>query len=148
MTQNSSCTQAEINILARTIYGEARGEYKRIDGGVASFIAIANVVMNRLSQKTWYGTSIREVCQKPFQFSCWNPGDPNRDLLVADVLTDPVFYHCYDVALKVANGLWPDLTEGCDHYHAHRMTVYPKWSRGVKPKIRIGGHVFYRLRRG
>ena len=40
----------DIHILARTIYGEARGEYYRLDGGLSSLIAIGNVVKNRLKQ--------------------------------------------------------------------------------------------------
>lgn len=137
----------EINILARTIYGEARGEYKRPDGGMAALIAVGNVVMNRLSQQTWYGLTVREVCQKPYQFSCWNHNDPNRKLLLADVLMDPIYGVCYEVAKMVAEGVWPDLTQGSDHYHAQIMAAYPKWSYGMYPKFKIGGHVFYRLRR-
>jgi spore germination cell wall hydrolase CwlJ-like protein len=51
-------------ILAKTIYGEARGLYTKQDGGLAALISIANVVMNRLAAKSWFGKSIEDVCFK------------------------------------------------------------------------------------
>lgn len=134
----------DIQILARTIYGESRGEYKRRDGGMASLIGVGNVVMNRLRQKSWFGNSIREVCQKPWQFSCWNSKDPNYKLLTQEIM-DPVYDVCLDVANQVSKELWPDLTKGSDHYHAVSMYPYPKWSQGQEPRIRIGGHFFYKI---
>ena len=106
----------DIDVLARTIYGEARGEYKRPDGGIASLIAVANVVMNRLKAKTWYGMTVKEVCQKPFQFSCWNKQDPNRALITSSkVAEDSLFMTCQQVAQQVVTEQWPDLTRGSDH---------------------------------
>ncbi|MCE3230905.1 MAG: hypothetical protein K0R76_1242 [Alphaproteobacteria bacterium] len=138
----------EIDILARTIFGEARGEYDGLEGGVSSLIAVGNVVMNRLKAESWYGTSIAEVCLKPWQFSCWNEGDPNRALLMRDDIPDPVFRVCRQVATKVASGEWPDLTKGSNHYHATTLPALPAWARGQKPKIRLARHVFYQLTKG
>jgi spore germination cell wall hydrolase CwlJ-like protein len=136
----------DIQILARTIYGEARGEYTHPEGGLSALIAIGNVVMNRLSQQTWFGKSVIEVCQKPWQFSCWNNHDPNYPILMQDIICDPIYQVCYQVADKVISGTWPDLTGGCDHYHA-LTTNYPKWAQNLNPKIKIGRHRFYDLRR-
>lgn len=136
----------DIQILARTVYGEARGEYGHQQGGLSSLLAVANVVMNRLQQKTWYGRTIIEVCQKPWQFSCWNQNDPNYPLLMADVIGDPLYQTCYQVAERVSLGHWPDVTKGCDHYHADHVSA-PKWAYGLNPKIIIGHHWFYDLRR-
>ncbi len=124
-----------IDVLARTIYGEARGEYEHVEGGISALIAVGNVVMNRLKVQSWYGKSIQEVCQKPFQFSCWNVGDPNRLLLMREEIADPVFTVCSEVATKVAHEEWPDLTKGSDHYHA--FSILPNWARGQKPKVRL-----------
>jgi len=135
----------ENDILARTIYGEARGEYKDFEGGIASLIAVGNVIMNRLKAKGWYGQSIEEVCLKPKQFSCWNDGDPNRSLLMRSEIPDPVFTVCFKVAKKVASQEWPDLTKGSDHYHAITLPAVPSWTRNHKPKARFGKHVFYQL---
>lgn len=136
----------DIDTLARTLYGEARGEYKRPEGGLAALIAVANVVLNRVQRGGWFGKTISDVCRKPFQFSCWNRGDPNFPL-IAHVKEgdDDVFALCLHVAEKVAGEHWPDLTQGATYYHASTMSDFPSWARGHRPVLRIGRHVFYRL---
>jgi N-acetylmuramoyl-L-alanine amidase len=136
----------DIDILARTLYGEARGEYFRPDGGISSLIAIGNVIINRLRNPKRYGIGIQGVCQKAYQFSCWNRQDPNRVIIEAVSLgDDKVFDLCHSVATKLGEGEWPDLTQGSNHYHAASMRTYPAWAEGVKPQTRIGQHIFYRL---
>lgn len=72
-----SMAMDDIDILARTIYGEARGE-KTIGKK-----AIACVVLNRYKSGKWFaGKTIAETCQKKYQFSCWNPTDPNRQKIL------------------------------------------------------------------
>ncbi len=133
-------------ILARTIYGEARGEYTRSDGGLASLIAVGNVVMNRTRHQKRFGQNMRDVCLKPYQFSCWNKGDPNLDKLMTIKGSDPLFNMCLEVAQHVMEGTWPDLTKGSDHYHA--TYVAPYWAKGQKPSLKLGRHVFYKLVEG
>ena len=132
-----------ISILARTIYGEARGEYAK--NGIGSLIAIANVVMNRVQQQKWYGKTIQEVCLKPWQFSCWNKMDPNFLILQKKNIDDPVYEKCLEVANKVSTHVWPDITQGCDHYYSITLPFPPVWARGKKPKCRIGQHIFFDL---
>jgi len=137
----------DIDVLARTIYGEARGEYGG-QAGMASLVAVGNVVMNRLTAGGRYGKTIQEVCQKPWQFSCWNEGDPNRRIMMRKTIDDPVFSVCFEVATKVSQQHWPDLTMGSNHYHAATMSVYPRWAKGSKPRVSIGRHLFYQLGKG
>lgn len=137
----------DIDILARTIYGEARGEYGGI-GRIASLIAVGNVVMNRVKARGRYGRTIQEVCQKPWQFSCWNEGDPNRSVIIRDVIDDPIYALCREVAINVSREQWPDLTKGSDHYHASTIPVLPRWAATIKPSVCLGKHVFYQLSRG
>ena len=66
----------EIDILARTIWGEARGE------GSIGMQAVAATILNRVriaeeKGSYWWGRSIVDICQKPQQFSAWNKDDPN-----------------------------------------------------------------------
>lgn len=88
-TTTLASNQAEIvEILARTLWGEARGE------GVIGMEAVAWVVLNRrtvarqearrqiqrfghLRKRYWWGDTILKICRKPYQFSCWNMDDPN-----------------------------------------------------------------------
>ena len=136
----------EIDILARTIYGEARGEYGRRDGGMAALIAVGNVVMNRLKAKTWYGLTLKEICQKPFQFSCWNRQDPNRALIMSSQIEqEPIFKICREVAQQVVTYQWPDLTQGSDHYYALTLSNPPAWSQQAQPRLKLGQHVFFKL---
>ena len=61
----------QIDAMARTAWGEARGE------GKEGMQAVLNVIMNRVQAGSWYGATPKEVCQKPAQFSVWNKSDPN-----------------------------------------------------------------------
>ena len=89
-------TEHDLDIVARTLYGEARGEYAKM--GIASFIAVANVITNRLTNSKKYGITYADVCLKSRQFSCWNAGDPNRILIQEESLDkEPLFRitrHC------------------------------------------------------
>ena len=125
----------ETEILAKTIYGEARGE------GLSGMEAIANVVMNRVHKKNWWGQTISEVCLKPKQFSCWNENDPNGKLIKGDLTTDSVFQVCCRIAKRAIKGLLPDITKGSTHYHA--LSVNPAWANRLVPNAQIGNHLFY-----
>jgi N-acetylmuramoyl-L-alanine amidase len=135
-------TEHEIDILARTLYGEARGDYPKV--GVAAFIAVANVIMNRFKGKGRYGHTLLDVCLKPRQFSCWNSTDPNRQLIQGeDIEKETLFQIAKKTAMKVALGIWPDLTLGSDHYHA--IYCKPAWAKHEKLKMILGRHIFYKL---
>jgi len=135
----------DLNILARTLYGEGRGEYNKADGGLAALIAIGNVIMNRVKKGGWFGKSIAEVCQKPWQFSCWNTGDPNLTVIQNIPKDDAIFKICQEVATALIANKWPDLTKGCDHYYSRLLSNPPKWALNRQPKLRLGLHQFYQL---
>lgn len=102
--------------------------------------------MNRLKAKTWYGLTLKEICQKPFQFSCWNRQDPNRVLITSSQIEqEPIFKICREVAQQVATQQWPDLTQGSDHYYAVTLTKPPAWSHKEQPRLKLGQHVFFKL---
>lgn len=127
--------QHEIDILARTLWGEARGE------GETGMAAVAAVIVNRARRPGWWGRSIVEVCLRPWQFSCWNTGDPNRDKLLRVGPIDNGFAAALRIARLASAGLLPDPTHGATHYHA--ADIQPGWARGHEPCARIGRHVFY-----
>ena len=132
----------EVDILARTMWGESRGE------GAKGLQAVANVVLNRVQVASengtyWWGTDVISVCQKPFQFSCWNPDDPNREKLLAVQESNLEFASCLRVARRAVYGQLSDLTGGATHYHADYVSPY--WAENKMPTARIGRHIFYRL---
>lgn len=128
-------TFLDLDTMARTVFGEARGESD------AGKIAVAHVILNRakVPGKTWWGDTIAEVCHKPWQFSCWNPGDPNREAVEAVTLDDPVFRACVRACLAALDGADP--TGGATHYHVRGLSA--KWARGKTPCATIGNHLFY-----
>jgi spore germination cell wall hydrolase CwlJ-like protein len=132
-----------IEVVAKTIYGEARGEYHKENGGLPSLIAVANVIYNRYNMSG--EKLIENVCIKPKQFSCWNNNDPNYKILQEDIPSDdPVYTLCLKTASEVTSGNWPDLTKGATHYYSTHMKSPPYWAKGLKPTIRIGHHLFFR----
>ncbi len=132
--------ELETDVLARTLWGEARGE------GTEGMQAVACVVMNRVRRGGWWGDSVIAVCQKPFQFSCWNQDDPNLPQMRAVTAErDPSFATALRVARRAIYGAIDDITGGADHYHA--AGIMPYWARGEKPVAVIGNHIFYALNR-
>jgi spore germination cell wall hydrolase CwlJ-like protein len=133
----------EVAVVAKTIYGEARGEYYHRQGGTHALIAIGNVVMNRAAAS---GESVTEVCLKPKQFSCWNADDPNRELLDRVTITDKIYELCYAIAMKILTEELQDFTGGATHYYSRKiLKTPPKWAENKTPTTRIGNHIFYRL---
>ncbi len=135
-------TGRTIDILARTIWGEARGE------SLHGKEAVANVILNRVrkaktSGRFWWGNTIEEVCLKSYQFSCWNENDVNYRKLLAVDHEDPNFAVCLRIARRAVNGLIEDRTGVADHYHA--IGINPKWTEGLVPTTEIGNHIFYHL---
>ncbi len=133
----------EVDVLARTIFGEARGEPH------AGLEAVANVVLNRVkvSQKRggryWWGNNIIGVCQKPYQFSCWNKNDPSYKRLTTVTDKNVHFATCLRIARRAVIGTLKDNTGGATHYHADYVSPY--WSKGEKPLKTISRHIFYKL---
>jgi spore germination cell wall hydrolase CwlJ-like protein len=134
----------DIGTLARTLYGEARGE--AFDGKVA----IAWVVVNRVRAGR-FGATVRDVCLKPRQFSCWNLDDPNRQRIERVTPEDSVFAECLGIAalvyaaFKGRGGALPadlkDATLRSTHYCV--STLKPYWAQGKNPVCTIGRHAFF-----
>lgn len=128
-------TPHDLDILARTIYGEARGETAE------GKIAVGRVIINRWKSGKWFaGKTIAETCQKPWQFSAWNENDPNRAKLLA--ATPEKLANSIRAAKAAEAGEGPEWLQGCTHYHT--TAVKPKWADGHKPVGQIGSHLFYR----
>jgi N-acetylmuramoyl-L-alanine amidase len=136
-------TLSEIEVVAKTLYGEARGEATQF--GVTALEAIASVIWNRfLKRPSVFGATPKAVCLKPYQFSCWLPTDPNYTLLTQSDIQDGVYSLCKMVAHTFLNGEGKDVTNGADHYHS-RWIAPPVWAHNTQPIVDIGNHRFYKL---
>lgn len=130
-------TGHDIDMLARTVWGEARGEK------MLGKVAVAWTVRNRHAAGRWFsGDTIAETCRKPRQFSCWNPTDPNRVRILEVTLDDPDLQDCLFAAVAVVRDQAPDPTRGATHYHAATIDA-PGWARGHRSCAVIGRHIFY-----
>ncbi|MBL4589088.1 MAG: cell wall hydrolase [Alphaproteobacteria bacterium] len=143
--------ELEIDVLARTLWGEARSE------GVQGMEAVACVVLNRVEVARkmagyWWGNNTIQVCQKAYQFSCWNKSDPQYRRVISDpqyrrVISvtekDVYFATCMRVARRALWALIDDPTNGATHYHGDY--VNPVWADINKKTKIIGRHIFYKL---
>lgn len=127
-------------LMARTIYGEARG------GGAAAMADVAAVIMNRAARPSWWGGDVRGVITKPWQFSLWwanSPGDAsNRAATLAATEADPLFADALAIADLAIAGRLEDRTGGADHYHADWMS--PSWAGSMTRTVARDRHIFYR----
>ena len=132
-------------VLARTMWGEARGE----PDPEAALAAVAQVVLDRVARQTYWGCTVETVCRKPFQFSCWNPLDPNLPQLMTVTRDDARFALACRLADKLLaqnplQRIRDDPTRGATHYHARSLSPRPRWARGHDTCASIGHHMFYR----
>ena len=135
-------TEKDRDILARTLWGEARGE------SLLGQTAVAWTIRNRVNDgkdKSWWGEGYAGVCQKPYQFSCWNKNDPNYPFLI-NVKQIPFreLAQARIAADQVIDGKVPDPTGGATHYYAHSMKAAPGWAVKAKQTLQLGGHVFFK----
>ena len=138
--------EQDVDILARTLWGEARGE------GFSGMVAVGWTIRNRVEmdlnkdgKADWWGEGYVGVCQKAWQFSCWNRSDPNSAYLRGEK-TIPVAQ--YDLAKKAAEavieGLLKDPTLGATHYFSTSMKTPPAWAAVAKKTVQLGRHLFYK----
>jgi len=120
------------DVIAITILAEARGE------GEAGMYGVACVIAQRALERK---KSPREICLQKWQFSCWNPNDPQRGRLGRLLKTPQAAY-----AIRLADHIKEvdrSFTGNANHYHT--KSVKPYWSKGKTPVKVLGNHLFFRL---
>lgn len=123
----------DVELLARMIYGEARGE------PYEGMVAVANVAMNRAAQPSWWGTNLREVLLHPSQFSCFLPA--YSESLVTP--SESSWLDCMKIAHGVLTNQTGDPTFNATHYYADYIAP-PGWASQMQETAHIGQHVFLR----
>lgn len=131
------------DILARTLWGEARGEPEN------GRVAVGCVIRNRAhSPVAWWRRAagvtdpFAAACLCAWQFSCWNDNDPNRRKIEALDPADPAFRQCRAIAEGIVDGTIADITDGATHYYAKAMKPAPQWAGKLHLTAAIGGHLF------
>jgi len=136
----------DTELMALTIYGEARGESRE------GKIAVGSVILERVDHRQWDGNTIHEVCLMPYQFSCFLPNDPNFPLLkkIADnwdaqVMRSQILSECCIYAFGLINGDIPRTKTIADaHATQYKTTACEaSWADKMKHITTIGDHEFY-----
>ena len=121
-SSSSSTSNADLTLLARVVYGEARGE------PYTGQVAVAAVVLNRVKSSSFPNT-IAGVVYQSGAFDCVSDGQIN--------LTPN--QNAYNAARDALNG-W-DPTYGCLFYY-NPKTATSKWMLSRTVKLSIGNHSF------
>lgn len=130
---------SDVEILARTIEAEARGEsYK-------GKIAVGATIANRAAAGS-YGEDIKGVILQEGQFSPWNSytgyakGEQGKDMMKLKPSKDS-----YEAAMSILAGKYEDPTGGATHY-VNEAVSQPDWLDAMKGRQRgtkkIGRHTF------
>ena len=138
--------EKDVDILSRTLYGEARNEDRQ------GLIAVACTVLNRIKKRNMAGyevidgvktPTIAETCLRKWQYSCWNKNDPNRKIIIQVSTATAGFVSCVEIALAAAKGELEDITKGATHYYNPKACPKPFWAEGKTPCVIIGRHLFF-----
>lgn len=121
-TSSSSTSNSNLNLLARVINGEARGE------SYEGQVAVGAVVLNRVRHSSFPNT-IAGVIYQSGAFTAVSDGQINK----------PVESSCYNAARDALNG-WDPSGGAIYYYNPQTATSSWIWSRPVIKQI--GKHVF------
>jgi hypothetical protein len=145
--------EQEIDVAARTMWGEARGE------GQVGMHAVGCVIQNRRDAAREYerhlkhahylygNGSLTGVCRAPFQFSCWpTKKDTNKRAAIETVTDDdPEFEIALRIAQHVYDGDLEPIVGRSTHYLTHALYLSPecpKWAKKMRLYRVFGNHVF------
>ncbi len=120
----TSTSNSDLNLLARCVYGEARGE------PYTGQVAVAAVVLNRV-RSSKFPNSISGVIYQSGAFTAVADGQINLSPNTS----------AYNAARDALNG-W-DPTNGCLYYY-NPATATSKWIWSLKVELKIGRHNFAR----
>ena len=128
--------KTDVEILAKTLYGEARGE------GYNGLLAVATVIYNRAKGDKF---KFIKVCLQAKQFSCWNG---TNDIAIWD-------YKSYDICKQIATCMlsgdiiyYPFKTIKPTNYLTYALYMSekcPNWVRGASGEV-VGKHIFLELK--
>lgn len=144
---------SELNTLALTIFGEARGE--EIEGK----IAVASVIRNRARDPKRWPDDIKGVCLEKSQFSCWSTagGAANyrtvmelaeKLVTMPAYIPEPMMRECQWIAEGILSGVVRSRVGGANHYMTRQRwetNPLPKWAKGQRPTAFVLRHVFFLL---
>lgn len=154
---NNFSRDSEKVLLARLIYGEARGILK-YENDQREPIMIGFTALNRANDKAkWNGTNLKEVILKNrpietkygkiitvYQYTCFNPRDKNfKKIQNPEKYDSKSWRQSLDISRKLLEGKCTHLNYGQDHYHKKDMEKYPDWTESPRMK-KVWGQEFFK----
>jgi len=144
-TANASDENGEAFCLAQNIYFESGNQ------PMVGKIAVSHVVLNRVEsdlypntvcdvvyqaemRENWKGdiVPVRNRCQ--FSWYCDGKSD--------DPVDSKTWIASMQLARRILQGEWSDITEGATHYHADY--IHPFWADSLNRTTTIDNHLFYK----
>ena len=111
------------------------------DCGIDGMRGVAHVIDNRVQYPGWWGVDLRTVILAPWQFSCFNHGDPderrwpeddNHEWLAATAIVDAMLLRSDS-----------DLTDNATSYYDVSIEP-PSWTLKMQFTVQIMSLRFYR----
>ena len=139
----------DLEFVAKTIYGEARGEFNKGKQAVGYVICNRAKIAKRYVEQYGHGHPLygsgtpASACTVAYQFSCWNIGDENLPIITNLDIHSTKALPSLGAAKVALEETLPDPSNGATHYHA--LGINPDWAEGQIPCASIGNHVFYNL---
>ena len=127
---------SDLDIAARTVWGEARGE--PFEGQKA----VAHVLLNRWRSNVGQfkgDDTLATACLRNQQFSIWMKDDPNFAKIHQVGWDDAHLRQSMRAVLEAIDE--SDPLSGATHYHS--VSIRPYWAKGHEPIKRVGRHLFY-----
>jgi len=135
----------DVFCLAQNIYFESGNQ------PMVGKIAVSHVVLNRVeselypdticdvvyqakTRENWLGKIVPILNQCQFSWYCDGKSD--------DPVDSKTWIASMQLARRILNDEWTDITEGATHYHAD--FVYPYWADSLNRTTTIDNHVFYK----
>jgi spore germination cell wall hydrolase CwlJ-like protein len=140
----------DLQAMALTIYGEARGEFLKF--GRPALAGVGYAIKNRIDHPTWWGKGVKGVCYHPVQFSCYlsvSAAAGYRELLkIAKDWTnalhnDHMLFLCLEIADKILTGKEPNPVDHATSY-CNPALCTPAWREDKVFVVTIGRHDFYK----
>jgi len=132
----------DLEILQLAVWREAQNQPR--DG----MRGVAHVIRNRVYGKTkWWGAGDwHNVILKPYQFSSFNPNDPNSAKWPEDY--DISWNECRDVCVPIYNADDEDITLGATYYHDTSIGWPHSWGNPAdyEQTLAVGDLLFFKPR--
>lgn len=121
------------NMVAKTLWAEARGE------GKVGIDAVASVINNRAKGRA---TNVRKVI-RPIQFESWNKGEPKVNIVSDE--DQKIWNYCLELGKQIATNTFKPTGNWTHFYNPLTVKKQPKWSIN-QPFDKIGKQHFLKVK--